>query len=310
MRVGQRQIDVSNRDKVFFPDAGLTKADLIDYYGKVADTMLTHLKRYGVSMHRWPDGIEGEDFYNKDAPDYFPDWIKTFNFPKREGGSFNAPVVDSKAALIYLADKAVITFHTYLSRPNSLEQPDKMIYDLDPPEDAGDYGSVRQAALDMRGVLAELDLKCWVQTTGSKGFHVIVPLDGSESFDDVRGFARSVARVLVRRHSDRYTIEQRKKKRQGKIFLDMLRNAYGATSVAPYSVRALPSAPVATPVTWQEVEGGVSPRAWTMENIPRRLGQTDDPWSGMIRHAVSLGGRRDQLEKLLEQEEPAEEEKD
>jgi bifunctional non-homologous end joining protein LigD len=310
IKIGGHEIDISSRDKVYFPDADLTKGDVIDYYADVAEVMVPHMKRYGVSMHRFPDGLEGEGFYQKDVPDYFPDWIETVNVPKREGGSFDAPIVDSKAALIYLANQAVLTPHLYLARTDDLEHPDKMIYDLDPPEDTTDYDAVRQAALDIRDLLQELDLPSWVQTTGSQGFHVIVPLDRDVDFDQVRAFAEDVALVLVRRHEAKYTLEHRKKKRRGRIFLDMLRNAYGATAVSPYAVRARPGAPVATPVTWDEVKGGASPRDWTIESIPARLAQIEDPWTGLRHHARSLDTRRDELNALLDQEAPAEEEQD
>jgi bifunctional non-homologous end joining protein LigD len=308
MQIDGHEIKISNRDKVFFPDAGLTKGDLIDYYAQVAETMVPHMKRYGVSMQRFPDGLDGEGFYNKDKPDYFPDWIKTVNFPKREGGSFDAPIVDSKAALLYLADQAVLTPHLYLARTDDLEHPDKMIYDLDPPEGTKHFDAVRQAALDIREVMTELDLKAWVQTTGSKGFHVIIPLDRSAGFEAVRGFAHDVALLLVRRHPDKYTLKQRKKERGGRIFLDMLRNAYGATAVAPYAVRARPTAPVATPVEWHEVEEGASPRDWTIQSIPNRLAQKKDPWADLMRHARSVTSRREDLDNLLDQVEPADEE--
>jgi bifunctional non-homologous end joining protein LigD len=308
VKIDGHEIEISNRDKVFFPDAGLTKGDLIDYYEQLAETMIPHMKRYPVSMQRFPDGLKGEGFYNKDAPDYFPDWIRTVRFPERAGGSFNAPIVDSKAALVYLADQAVITYHLYLARADDLEHPDKMIFDLDPPEGTEDYHAVREAALDVRAVLQELDLQAWVQTTGSKGFHVLVPLDRSAGFDQVRQFARDAALLLVRRHQDKYTLEERKKKRGGRIFLDMLRNAYGATSVAPYAVRARPGAPVATPHDWHEVQNGASPRDWTIENIPNRLGQKRDPWSDLMHHASSIASHREKLDELLNQEKPAGEE--
>lgn len=308
MRIRGHEIELSNRSKVFFPGAGLTKGDVIDYYRKVADVMVPHMKRYGVNMQRFPDGLEGESFYNKNAPDYFPDWIRTVKFPRREGGSFNAPIVDGKAALVYLADQAVLTYHLYLSRVDDLERPDKMVYDLDPPEDTEDFSAVRKAALDIRGVMRELDLEAWVQTTGSKGFHVVVPLDRSEGFKEVREFAVEVARLLVRRSPDHYTLEQRKNKRKGRVFLDMLRNAYGATAVAPYSIRARPGGPVATPLDWKEVEEGASPRDWTIKSIPGRLAQKEDPWSSLMRHARKLSKRRDALENLLDREEQAEEE--
>ncbi len=310
MKIGRRSIDISNRDKVFFPEVGVTKGDLIAYYSWVAAIMLPHVKRYGVSMERYPDGLSGEGFYNKDAPDYFPDWIHTVEFPKREGGSFDAPVIDCKATLIYLADQAMITPHLYLARSDNLEHPDKMIYDLDPPEGTRDFHAVREAALDLRDVMRELGLTPWVQTTGSKGFHVVVALDRDEAFESVRRFAHDLALLLVRRHEDKYTLEQRKNKRKGRIFLDVLRNSYGATAVAPYAVRTRPSATVATPVDWDEVEGGASPRDWTLKSIPRRLDQKGDPWSGLMRHAQSLGNRRDALESMLQHVEPAREELD
>ncbi|WP_051986116.1 non-homologous end-joining DNA ligase [Pseudidiomarina salinarum] len=308
MKIDGHDIDISNSDKVFFPDAGLTKGDLIDYYEQVASTMVPHMQHYGVSMQRFPDGIDGDSFYNKDTPDYFPDWIDTVNFPKREGGSFNAPVVKTQAGLVYLANQAVLTPHLYLARTDDLNHPDKMIYDLDPPEDTKDYSTVRAAALAIRDVMQELELDCWVQTTGSKGFHVIIPLDCSADFDAVREFAKDTARLLVRREPDKYTLEQRKSDRKGRVFLDMLRNAYGATAVAPYAVRAREEAPVATPIDWQEIEDGASPRDWTIKNLPRRLAQKEDPWASIRQHSYALTGRREQLHELLEQEKPAEEE--
>ncbi len=310
MKVGKHEIDTSNRDKVFFPEPGITKGEVIDYYEQVADTMVPHMKNYPVSMHRFPDGVKGGGFYNKNTPDYFPDWINTVKFPRHDNGSFDAPIVDSNAALVYLANQAVLTPHLYLSRTDKLEYPDKMIYDLDPPEGTEDFDALRKAALDIREMLDELGLKSWVQTTGSKGFHIVVPLDRKAKFDKVRDFATDIALVLVKRDNDRYTLEQRKNKRKGRIFLDMLRNSYGATAVAPYSIRAKPEAPVATPLEWQEVEKGASPRDWNIKSILRRLKQKDDPWSNMMRHAQSLESRRDTLDRILEKEEPSKEEKD
>lgn len=314
MKIGGREIDISSREKVFFPDAGLTKGDVIDYYEAVADVMVPHMKRYGVSMQRFPDGLQGQGFYNKNTPDYFPRWIKRVTVPRREGGSYDAPIVDSKAALVYMADQAVLTPHLYLSRADDLEHPDRMIYDLDPPEGTEDFGAVRQAAFDLRAVLGELDLSAWLMTTGSKGYHVVIPLDRRASarapFDEVRRFARDVALVLVRRNEDAYTLEQRKNKRTGRIFLDVLRNSYGATAVAPYAIRARPGAPVATPIDWRELEDGADPRDWSLTSIPDRLAQKGDPWAGLMRHGRSINSRREDLDELLDAEDEAEEEKD
>jgi bifunctional non-homologous end joining protein LigD len=307
LKIGKREIEISNRDKVFFPDCGVTKGQIVDYYEAVADFMVAHTKRHGVALHRFPDGIGADSFYQKDVPGYFPDWIGRVPFPKREGGSFTAPMVDGKAALVYLANQGVLTFHMYLSRAEDLEHPDRMIYDLDPPEDTRDFDAVRAAALDLRDVLDELELKSWIQTTGSKGFHIVVPLDRHAGFDEVRAFAGDVARVLARRKPDAYTHKQRKEKRKGRIFLDTLRNAYGATAVAPYSVRGRAGAPVATPIEWGELERGASPRDWTVGNILDRLAQKPDPWSHMMRHAYRISNRRRRLDHLLEMQQPVEE---
>jgi len=308
MKINGHEIEISNRDKVFFPQVGLTKGDLIDYYEEISDVMLPHIEDYPISMQRFPDGLEGEGWYAKDAPDYFPDWIETLKFPKREGGSFRAPIVKDKAALVYLADQAVITTHLYLAQADDLEHPDKLIYDLDPPEGTQEFDEVRKAALGIRDLMEELGLLCWVQTTGSMGFHVIVPLDRQWGFDRVREFAEDAALVLVRRQEKVFTLEHRKDQRKGRIYLDTNRNAYGATAVAPYAVRARPQASLATPVDWEEVAHGVNPRDWTIENIFRRLGQKDDPWSELGQYAQSLNEHREKLDQLLDQEAPAEEE--
>ncbi|WP_075879901.1 non-homologous end-joining DNA ligase [Vreelandella massiliensis] len=308
MEIDGRHVEFSHRDKVFFPEAGLSKGDLIDYYLAVAETMLPHVKGHPVSLERFPDGIEGKGFFNKDTPEHFPDWIETVTFPRREGGSFHAPVIESRAALAYLADQAVLTPHLYLAPVGNLECPDRMIFDLDPPEGTRDFAAVRRAALDLHELLDEPGLAAWVQTSGSKGFHLLVPLDGKRDFDEVRDFARQTARLLVRRDPKRYTLEQRKEKRGCKVFLDVLRNSYGTTSVAPYAVRAKPGAPVATPLEWSEVERGAEPQGWTLESVPRRLTQKEDPWAKLAKHAFSLEKPWKKLKALLEDTPPAEEE--
>ena len=298
MKVGARDIDVSHRDKVFFEVAGITKGDVIDYYHDLAAVLLPHLRGRPISMERFPDGTGRPGFFNKDTPNHFPDWIRRVAFPRREGGRFHAPVIKDEAALVYLADQAVLTVHLYLAPADDLEHPDRMVFDLDPPEGTEDFGRVRRAALSVREVLEELDLPAWVQTTGSKGYHVTVPLDGSADFDTARDFARGVAEIVAARDDEHTTLEQRKKNRAGRVFLDTLRNAYGATVVAPYSVRAREGAPIATPITWDELRDGADPRDWTLQNVRRRLGQRDDPWKDVRRHGRSLATRTETLESL------------
>lgn len=301
VQIGGRAIELSRLDKVLFPDDGITKGELIDYYRSIADTMLPHLQNRALTMHRYPDGLEGEDFYQKDAPDYFPDWIRTEEVEKEEGdGTVHHVVCNDAATLCYLANQATITPHVWLSRVDRLRRPDRMIFDLDPG--GTDLGEVRFAARAVRDLLEELELQAFLMTTGSRGYHVVVPLRREHEFDEVRAFARACARLLASRAPDRLTVEHRKKKRGERVFLDYLRNGYAQTGVAPYAVRARPGAPVATPVRWHELGPGLEPRTYHIGNLFRRLGQTDDPWRAMDGSAASLGEAREDLDGLLDDE--------
>jgi len=247
-----REIELSSLEKVLYPRDGITKGDVVDYYARVADTMLPHVRGRFLSMHRWPDGLDGEGFYQKQAPDHFPDWIRTERVEK-EGGSNRQVVVDEPATLVYLAQQACLTPHPWLSRADKPRAPDRMVFDFDPSGEEG-FDEVRWAARELRSVLAELDLASFVMTTGSRGLHVHVPLERRAEFDGVKGFARGVARLLADRHDDRLTVEVRKDKRKGRVFVDYLRNEYAQTAVAPYGVRARKDAPVAAPIDWDELE--------------------------------------------------------
>lgn len=296
LRFGRYAVEVSNRDKVLFPDAGVTKGDLVDYYRRIAERMVPHLEERPVAMQRFPDGIDAEGFYQKDAPDYFPDWIERVTVEK-EGGTVTHVVCRNEATLVYLANQAVVTPHVWLSRVDDLHRPDRMIFDLDPP--GVDFEPVRSAARALRGLLDELGLVAWPLVTGGRGLHVVVPLRRGERFDSVRGFARGVAEVLASREPDRFTTETRKAKRRGRLFLDYLRNAYAQTAVPPFAVRPRPGAPVAVPLDWDDVDDpGLRGDAYTVGNVFRRLSQTDDPWRGMARHARSLDRPRERLEGL------------
>lgn len=295
-----RGVEVSDPAKVFFPDSGITKGEVAEYYGRIAETMLPHVRGRCISMHRWPDGIEGDDFYQKEAPDYFPDWIRTERVRKKGGGSVRHVVADDAETLVYLADQACLTPHVWLSRVGSLGNPDRLIFDLDPPG-AGleSFDEVRWAARRLREILDDLSLAPRVMTSGSRGLHVHVTLDGSSDFATTRGFARDVSELLVRRHPDRLTTEQRKKKREGRIFLDYMRNGYAQTSVPPYAVRGRPGAPVATPVVWDELSG-IDPRHYTVRNLFRRLGQKTDPWKDVVDDAKDLESMMERLQEMKE----------
>ncbi len=294
--VGNRTIELGNPDKVLFPGAAITKRDLAAYYRRVADAMLPHVRGRPVTMHRFPDGIDGGDFYQKDVPDYFPDWIRTETVSK-EDGEVTHVVIENAATLVYLADQACITPHVWLSTIDRLDHPDRMVFDLDPPAGADDPDPIRFAARRIRDLLDELGLASRIMTTGSAGYHVVVPLDGTTPYDDVRDFARRLAALLADRHPDRLTVEQRISERGGRVFLDSLRNAYAQTTVAPYGVRAKEDAPVATPIEWEEL-GDAAPRTYTLENLFRRLGQKPDPWSEDRIADQSTSSARERLGEL------------
>jgi bifunctional non-homologous end joining protein LigD len=297
MSVTAAGVEISNPEKVLFPDDGITKAELADYYRGVADQMLPHLRGRPLHLQRFPDGIDGEEIQQKRAPGHFPDFVRRVLVPRRGGGSLTHAVCDTTRTLVYLADQAVVTPHTWLSRADRLEHPDQLVFDLDPPGD--DLTAVVEAARSLRNLLEELGLATFAKATGSRGLHVVVPLDRRADFDEVRAFARGVADVVASREPDRFTTEQRKQKRRGRLYLDTARNAYAQTAVAPYAVRALPGAPVAVPLDWNEVGARFDPRRHTIRNLQRRLSRGRDPWSGMRRHGRSLAGPKRRLERLI-----------
>jgi bifunctional non-homologous end joining protein LigD len=288
--LGPRRFELSNPGKTLFPtewdDAPVTKADLVDYYRRVGETMLPHLQDRPLVMVRYPDGITGEGFFQKEAPRYFPEWIRRAEMAK-QGGTVTHVVCDDLPTLVYLATQACITPHTWLGRTDRPDRPDRLVFDLDPSNN--NFDEVRTVALALRDLLEQIDLTPFVQTTGSKGLHVVVPIERGPHIDEVRDLARKVAHQLASDRPDLATVEQRKANRGDRIYIDVMRNAYGQTSVAPYAVRALPGAPVATPLDWHEVTNGrTGPRRYTVHNLFRRLGQRDDPWASLDRHARAL----------------------
>ncbi len=301
IEVGSRTIQVDNLDDVIFPDEGVTQGDLIDLYRRLSDTILPHVEGRPLTMQRFPDGIDHDGFYQRRAPDYFPDWITHVSVMVREDGEEQPQVIcDSEATLVYLVDQGLVTPHVWLSRADELDHPDKLVFDLDPPD--ADFEPVRAAARVLHDFLEDLELVSFLMTTGSRGAHVVVPLDRSADFDTARAFAKDVATVLAHRRPDALTVEIRKDDRGDRLFLDYLRNAYGQNTVAPYGVRAIPGAPVATPLEWDELaDRDLHSKTYTVENIFRRLGQKEDPWKGYMRHAHSLKKPRNRLDEMLDE---------
>jgi bifunctional non-homologous end joining protein LigD len=297
IEIDGHRIELSNLDKVFYEEAGVTKGDVIEYYSRIYPTMAPHLADRPLTLHRYPDGIGGEGFYQKEAPDYIPGYVDTVEIEKVEGGKQPQLVCNNEETLVYLANLGTVTFHVWLSRSDRLHYPDKLIFDLDPPGD--DFEPVREAAFDLRQLMKELGLYPYVMTTGSDGLHVALPLKRELEFDHVRRVAEVISSYLASRYPDKYTTEVRKAKRRGRLFLDMARNAYGQTSVAPYSLRERKECSVATPIEWEELhDSELQSRSYTIENIFRRLGQKDDPWKSFYDDAVSLADYEEKIEAL------------
>jgi bifunctional non-homologous end joining protein LigD len=293
------KVELSRPGKLLFPDDGITKRDLAAYYEGVAELMLPHVRDRPVSMQRFPDGIAGEGFFHKQVPHHYPDWIPRVEVPKR-GGSVTHALIRNPATLVYLADQACITPHVWLSRADRLDVPDRMVIDLDPPGD--DFGAVRSAARTVRDLLHELGLAPHLMTTGSRGLHLVVPLRRRARFGEVRHFARDVARLLAEREPGRFTVESRKAKRDGRLYLDTGRNAWAQTAVPPYAVRPRRGAPVATPLAWDELsDGRLNARRYHLRNLARRTARKDDPWRGIARRARTLSEPRRRLDHLLDE---------
>ncbi len=288
MKVDSYEIELSNRDKVFFPAQNITKGDLVDYYKRIGDIMIPLISARPLTMHRFPDGIAKSGFYQQKMPGYFPDWFDRVEIEKKEGGSVTRPVCTRTADLVYLANQGCITPHIWLSRKDNLNNPDRMIFDLDPG--AEDFKLVCRGALALREALQTFDLVPFVMTTGSRGLHIVVPLKRGPDFDAVRKFARQKADQVAGDNPGEFTTEQRKEKREERLYIDTSRNAYGQTAVAPYAVRALEGAPAATPLEWEEIEQGKidSAQKYSLNNIFRRLARKKDPWKDMDSKAVMI----------------------
>lgn len=279
VQVDGRRFTVTNLDKVLFGESGVTKAELIRHYVELGTAILREIGGRALSLKRYPDGIAGPAFFQKHPPDHFPDWIARARLA-REGGEPDTYVVaDQRATLAYLANLGTIELHTTTVPASAPDRPEEIVFDLDPPPGAPTE-VVRRATRRCRDLLAELGLTgTRLKTSGSSGFHVHVALDGGVDQETARAFARDAATVLAARHPDELTVAVRRQRRGGRVFVDWLRNSPAQTVVAPYSVRALPSAPVATPLGPDELTGA-DPRGWTLRSLPRRLEHREDPWAG------------------------------
>jgi bifunctional non-homologous end joining protein LigD len=295
LRVGGRSIEISKPDKLLFPAEGITTGDLIAYYRRIAERLLPYLRGRPLVLRRYPEGIEGEGFFQKEAPEWFPDWIPRVTVAK-EDGVVHHLVCEEEATLVFLAAQSCIELHPWLATIDDLAHPDRMVFDLDPSEDSS-LEDLRGTARDLRGHLLDLGLTPFLMTSGSRGYHVAIPLVRREAFDEVRALAHDVARLVAAQDPTRRTVELTKAKRGGRVFIDYLRNAYAQTAIAPLSVRARPGAPVAMPIGWDRLTR-VAPRSYDLGNAPRHVAGTRNPWAGMADTAASLEDAQRILDRL------------
>jgi bifunctional non-homologous end joining protein LigD len=285
LTVARHHIRITHADRIVFPQPNLKKLDIAHHYERVAPLMLPYVRDRPLALQAYPDGIEGDGYFMKAVPKYFPDWVKRVTVDKK-GGTITHALAQDAATLVYLAGQNVVTIHTWLSRADKPHQPDRLTLDFDPS--GGGFTEVRAAARAAGERLRDLGLATYAMTTGSRGVHVVCPLRRGPGFDEVHAFARALAEKMVAEDPDHLTLEWHKADRGKRIYVDVNRIQYAQHAVAPYAVRPRPTAPVAVPLHWDELQDPtLRPDRWTVENIGPRLDE-GDPWEGMMRHAHAL----------------------
>lgn len=296
-QVAVYQVPFTNIDKVLWPEDGYTKGDLIRYYIEVAPYMLPHLQLRPLVLTRHPDGIDGEWFYQKNAPEYTPPWIKTVRY-EHKNGAVDYILAENPETLAWLANEACIEIHAWLSKITSPRQPELMVLDIDPMPPTGFDESV-VVACETKRVLDAVGLQSWVKTSGATGLHIYVPIEAKYDYRDVVRAAVAVARTVETSLPELVTLERRVVKRGPKVYLDCYQNALGKTLAAPYSVRPRKNAPVSTPLSWDEVAckgpngksndtSAVNPERFNIKTVPERLKEAGDPFAAILNYSQSL----------------------
>ncbi len=257
LKAGRRNVSLSNPDKVFYPETGFTKADVARYYQDVAPVLLPHVKNRLVTLKRYPNGVDGDFFYEKQCPKHRPEWVGTAPMRRKDGKVINYCLLNDRAALAWASNLANLELHTSLARADRLDRPRALVFDLDPGEGT-DVLDCAQVALWIRAMFSDLGLESFAKTSGSKGIQMFVPLSAAATFDDTRAWAHSVALQLAAAHPDAIVTKQSKAERVGKVLIDWSQNDDHKTTVSVYSLRARPRPTVSTPVTWDELEAALS----------------------------------------------------
>ncbi|MBA3844742.1 MAG: hypothetical protein H0X39_19350, partial [Actinobacteria bacterium] len=292
LRRGKRELRLSNLDKPFWPEEGITKGDLLAYYRAVAPVLVPHLKNRPFTMRRYPDGASGKAFFQKDAPKHMPEWIPTFHalVSTREKAKtkkwIDFPVVGDELALLWMVNMGCIDMNSWYSRIDRPDRADFVLFDLDPTPEVP-WGQTVEVALILKELLDQLGLASFPKTSGGKGIHILVPLDRRSSFEDTRAFAEFVAGAIARTHPKLATTEWSKARRRG-VLIDANQNGEGKTIASAYSVRPKPGAPVSTPLTWDEVDGKLNPAIYTMPVVLERVRTLGDVYADVLTTKGSL----------------------
>lgn len=285
IEVGDHRLLVERPEKVLFEADGITKSDLVAYYRAVSERFISYARDHPMVLRRFPDGISEPGFFQKQVPEWYPSWIRRVSVAKQEG-VLDQLVCDDEATLVFLADQGAIELHLLLSSTAALDKPDRLIFDLDPGPGAT-LGVLRATARDIYTLMGALGLKAYLMTSGSHGYHVVVPLAARDTFAAVHGFARGAAGLVASWDPAKRTTHGRKSAREARVFIDYLRNGYAQSAIAPYSVRAQPGAPVAMPIAWEELETA-EPRSWRLKEVTRSGPRHPDPWEDFAANGVPL----------------------
>ncbi|MEO6567788.1 MAG: non-homologous end-joining DNA ligase, partial [Opitutaceae bacterium] len=283
-QVGKRKIELSNLNKVLYPADGIIKAQLIEYYFKIAPTILAQVKGRPLSLVRYPDGIGGESFYQKNRPDWAPEWLEHVTLGEEKK---DYVIATEEASLVWLANLACIELHQMHSRAPHFDAPDYIVYDFDPPE-GFPFARVAELALEFKEHLEGFGYHPFVKTTGRKGLHVLTPIEPKWTFAEAFEAAKAVAQPFVETHGAALTLQIKKDYRAGKVLLDIYRNRSTQTIAAAYSVRGLPGAPVSTPLQWDELASLESSKVFTLINVPQRVAESGNPWEAIAAYATPI----------------------
>jgi bifunctional non-homologous end joining protein LigD len=286
-------VKLTNTDRVVFPDVGITKGEVIEYYRSIADVIVPELAGRPLTIERFTKGIDVGGFFQKHVQKHYPNWIDRAELGTKTRVVY--PICNDVASLVYFVNQGGFVLHIWTSRKKAPANPDLIVFDLDPPD--GRFDLVQQTARLLHDILDEIGLSAFVKVTGSKGLHVVAPLDGKAAFGEVHALTNEVAKMMCVRHPDLVTMEFYKKDRAGRLFMDTLRNAQGATVVAPYSLRGRPGAPVSAPIEWEELDD-VKPNGITLRDIPGRLDSIGDPWSNLRARPGSVTKAAKKLDAL------------